>query len=125
MSVAGIITPKSKNGRILVFWSQQTNANPPNEVSIQKISHEDAKLATAESSHLYHLLIQQISNLTSTGTKLPGEQSQIHLAITSPDLKYPIGKLTSSNEALNQTLATKLGQVFSFLQVIVQMQQFI
>ena len=108
---------KAKTAGILVFWSQQTSSNPPNEVSIKKIAHEDAKLATAGKFSLISSVNSAdfVTQLSLTGTKKPGEQSQIHLAITSPDLKYPIGKLTSSNEALNQTLATKLGQVFSLL----------
>lgn len=100
-----------------VYWSQRTSSIPPTNISIQEIGLEDAKLAAAGKFSLMTTVNSAdfLTQLSLAGTTAPGLQSQIQLAITSPDLKYPVGKLAFSNDLSSQPLAFKLGEVFALL----------
>lgn len=96
-----------------VYWSQRTDMPPPSGVVIETVGLEDTKLARAGKFSLMSSIesTDLVTQLSLSGVTGMGERAQIGLAIASPDLKYPVGRIAFPEQGADSTLAGKLGQI--------------
>ena len=96
-----------------IYWSQQNDMPPPAGITIRNVSLEDAKLARAGKFLLMSSVGSSdfVTQLSLSDATPLGERSQINLAVTSPDLRYPVGRIASVDQATRLSLAKKLGQL--------------
>ena len=96
-----------------IHWSQENDRPAPAGISIDQISVEDDKLARAGKFSLMSSVSSAdlVTQLSLSGVTESGDRSHISLAITSPDLRYPVGRVVSNGQGTKMSLAEKLGQI--------------
>lgn len=96
-----------------IHWSQENDRPAPAGISIDQIGVEDDKLARAGKFSLMSSVrsADLVTQLSLSGVTESGDRSHISLAITSPDLRYPVGRVGSNGQGTEMSLAEKLGQI--------------
>lgn len=104
---------KAESVGMQIYWSHQNGIPPPAGISIRNISLEDAKLARAGKFLLMSSVGSSdfVTQLSLSNATPLNERSQINLAVTSPDLRYPVRRIASVDQATQLSLARKLGQL--------------